>query len=81
MLFTTHCPQAKVADSSLVRRLRESAAVDRQVNAGRTIFNCVMRWYKAIRLKNAVSRLLAEARRKEEEANIRNNEDDRFNKY
>ncbi len=74
-------PQAKDVDHGLETRLAKSRLLDRRLHASKIIYNAVMFWYKDIRVKNAVNALLAEARRKEEERNIRNDEDDRFKRY
>ncbi len=68
-------------DHGLEDRLVRSRLLDRRLQASKVVYNAVMFWYKDIRVKNAVNALLAEARRKEEERNIRNEEDDRFKKY
>ena len=70
--------KVKHVDTKLERRLKDSKQLDRKLGAARVIFSFMMSKFHSFLLKRQVQLLLEQAKRKEEEANVRNDEDDRY---
>lgn len=63
-------------DPNLAERLDEVRKHNRRMYYARRIYGTVMRWYALVKQRNMIKRAIAEAKRKQEEANRRNLEDD-----
>lgn len=71
----------KKKDAALNTRLVKSLQVAKQLAAAHLIYRVVTDWFEPIRVRNAIRRALAEARKKTEEANKHNADDDEWGQY
>ena len=71
----------KKKDKHMSKRLSKSLKVARQLAAADVLYRVISNWYEPIRIKNAIRKALAEARKKTEEANAHNADDDEWGKF